>query len=121
MKNNPKEKSLAKWGILGILVASACCWLPLLLILLGAINISTALAWGYQSTYFFVAGLALAGMAIYFYWRKNGKSCCTTKAEYRKQILITLIFVAIILVATYLVKHYVVPFLAPIVYEQSFN
>lgn len=121
MENDHKEKSLVKWGFLGILVASACCWLPLLLISLGVINISTALALGYRSPYFLVAGLALATLAIYFYWSKKDKSCCTTKANFKKQIIISIIFLASILIAAYLIKNYVVPYFAPSVYKQSFN
>lgn len=121
MQNNHKEKSLVKWGFLSILVASACCWLPLLLISFGVINISTALAWGYRSGYFLATGLTLTGLAIYFYWCKNGKSCCTTKSEYKRQIIITIIFLVTVLAAAYFIKHYIVPYLAPIIYEQSFN
>jgi len=121
IKNNKKEKSLFEWGILGALVASACCWLPLLLIFLGLINISTALTIGYYSIYFLITGLALTGLALYFYWRKNGKTCCTTKTEFKKHLLISIIVVLAVLFFSYVIKNFIAPTVAPFVYEQFSN
>lgn len=115
------EKSLVKWGAVGVVVASACCWLPLLLIFLGVINISTALAIGYRATYFLVAGLTLALTGIYFYWNRGLKSCCVTKSQYKKYLLFTVLILLLVLGATYLIKQILLPYLAPIIYEQYYN
>lgn len=115
------EKTLVKWGGLGVIVASACCWLPLLLIFLGVINISTALAIGYRATYFLVAGLTLTVIAIYFYWNKGVKSCCVTKTQYKKYLLFTILILLLVLGLTYLIKQILLPYLAPIIYEQYYN
>lgn len=120
MKNNQKEKRFIEWGILGALITSACCWLPLLLIFLGVINISTALTIGYYSIYFLAAGLALTGLALYFYWH-NGKTCCASKTELKKHLLVSIGVVLAVLLFSYLIKNVIAPAMAPFVYEQFSN
>lgn len=115
------EKTLVKWGAVGVVVASACCWLPLLLIFLGVINISTALAIGYRSIYFLAAGLTFVLIGIYFYWSRGVKSCCVTKSQYKKYLLFTVLILLLVLGLTYLIKQIVLPYLAPAVYEYYYN
>jgi len=121
MKNHNDQSTLMKWSVGGIVLASACCWLPLVLILLGVINISTALVIGYNSTYFLAAGFGLAGLALFFYWRKRWKKVCTSRETLKKDLLMTILVIAAIIFITFFIKNTVLPFVAPYVYEYSLN
>lgn len=118
-KKHKNEKSLIKWGFGGAILASACCWLPLILVFLGVISVSTVLKIGYRSNYFLIGGLTLIALGIFFYWRKRG--ACSTRKEWIKQILFTILIVALVLLVAYVIKHWIVPYLAPFAYEKSLN
>ncbi len=64
-------KKLQRTGIVGIVAAAVCCFTPLLVILLGAVGLSAAVAWLdlvlFPALAFFIA-LALFG---YFKGRRN--------------------------------------------------
>ena len=78
-----KVKEKGFWAAIGATIAavvsSACCWLPLLLVALGAGAAATSVA-GFVETFrpaIVVAVLALLGAAAYFiYIRKEADDCC---------------------------------------------
>jgi magnesium-transporting ATPase (P-type) len=117
-RTDPQQDKLIKWGIWAAVVASACCWLPLLLLSLGAINISTVLAIGYRTPYFITAGLTLVGLSLFFFWRGRYRNrCCITQQTVKKDILLTIGIIAFVLLLTYLIKYVLLPNLAPIIYD----
>jgi len=112
-----KEVRFLKYGVLGGVLASACCWGPLLLISLGLIGTSGALTIGYRSPWFLTVGIVFTVVVIGLYIRKKLiKKTCATKSEYFRMFLITLGMIGLMYFTTYLLKDVLVPYLAPIVF-----
>ena len=65
------DKTLLGVGIVGSLVAAVCCFTPALVVLLGAVGLSAALAW---LDYVLLPVLVLfLGVAVYAYNRRASK------------------------------------------------
>jgi len=113
-----KKKKAILFGALGGVIASMCCWGPLLLISLGLISTSGALSIGYRSPWFIGVGIAFTVIIVaYYLWKNLAKSCSTKKEFWIKQILITLAIIAAMILTTFLLKDVLVPYIAPYVYK----
>jgi hypothetical protein len=103
-------KSLAIGAGSGV-VASFCCTLPLILILLGIGSVTTALKVSMYKTYFFALSLVLVALALGFQLKRN-PSCCTPGGRTRFVIIALSAYILIYIVLLYAV----VPAVAPYVY-----
>ncbi|MDH3670121.1 MAG: mercury resistance system transport protein MerF [Gammaproteobacteria bacterium] len=66
-----KNQTLFRTGMVGAVVAAVCCFTPALVILLGAVGLSAALAW---LDYVLFPALALfVGITIYAVLRRHGE------------------------------------------------
>lgn len=67
-----KRQTLLRTGIVGTVIAAVCCFTPALVILLGAVGLSAALAW---LDYVLLPALMLfVGITIYALMRRHRKS-----------------------------------------------
>lgn len=92
-------------------VASFCCTLPLILILLGIGGVTTALKVSMYKTYFLALSLFFVALAVVYQLKKN-PSCCTTGGRTRF-VIITL---AAYVLAYFILLYVAVPAIAPYVY-----
>ena len=118
------DKIPIKIGFWAGLIASLCCIGPLILIVLGIGGASTSLAIGKQSPYFLALGVLIivAGLGLY-YFRKNKQcnECETERMGVQKIITIIILSCAAFLVVYYLLLYVLVPWLAPLVYQNFYN
>lgn len=113
-----KDSKFLKFGVLGGVIASMCCWGPLLLISLGLIGTSGALSIGYQSPWFFGVGIVFTAIFAGLYIRKKIKSGdCSTKKDIARTAFIGFSIVIAMIVTTYLLKDVLVPYIAPLVFS----
>jgi mercuric ion transport protein len=122
---NKDDKKPIKIGLLAGFVASLCCIGPLILIILGIGGASTALAIGKQSPYFLALGvLILAAGLGFYYFRKSKKVCDECDVErfsWKKAVSIIVLACAAFLVVYYVLLYILVPWLAPIIYQNFYN
>jgi len=119
------DKKPIEIGLLAGFVASLCCIGPLILVILGIGGASTALAIGKQSPYFLALGVLLlvAGLGFY-YFRKNNKVCDehgAKKFSWKKIITIIILACSVFLIVYYILLYILVPWLAPIVYQNFYK
>ncbi len=69
------DRTLLRTGIIGTIVAAICCFTPVLVILFGAVGLSTAV--GYLDYVLFPALAMFAGLTLYALWRRNSRSTNT--------------------------------------------
>ena len=121
---NKDDKKPIKIGLWAGFIASLCCIGPLILIVLGIGGASTALAIGKQSPYFLALGILIlvAGLGLY-YFRKNKKcnECDTERLSWKKIVTIIILACVSFLVVYYVLLYVLVPWLAPIVYQNFYN
>ena len=63
------DKSLLKIGIIGSIVAAICCFTPVLVVLLGAVGLSSALGW-LDAILLPVLAIFLL-ITVYALWKRN--------------------------------------------------
>lgn len=66
-----KNQNLLRTGLIGTVVAAVCCFTPALVILLGAVGLSAALAW--LDYVLFPALVLFVGITVYAVLRRQGK------------------------------------------------
>lgn len=120
---NKDDKKPIKIGLLAGFVASLCCIAPLILIILGIGGAGTALAIGKQSPYFLALGVLILAAGLFYYFRKSKKGCNGCEAQFSwKKTAGVIILACIAFLAVYYVLLYVLmPWLAPIVYQNFYN
>ena len=113
-----------KIGLLAGFIASLCCIGPLVLVVLGVGGASTALAIGKQSPYFLTLGVLIlvAGLGLH-YFRKNKKcnECDAERLSWKKMIVIIILACTAFIAVYYILLYVLVPWLAPIVYQNFYN
>jgi len=62
-----------KTGVIGAIIAALCCFTPVLVVLLGAVGLSSLT--GYLDVVLLPALAIFIGLAIYGYLRRN-RTCC---------------------------------------------
>jgi len=110
-----KDRKTLKYGILGGILASMCCWGPILLISLGLISTSSALSIGYRSPWFLWVGIVFTIGIVIFHIRKQ--SCGTKKQNLWSTLGTSLAIILLMIATTYFLKDIVVPWLAPYAYQ----
>ncbi len=68
-----KSSTMMKTGIIGVIVAALCCFTPILVLLLGAIGLSSLT--GYLDVVLLPALFIFIGLIVYAGFRKE-HSCC---------------------------------------------
>lgn len=63
------DKSLLKIGVIGSVIAAICCFTPVLVILLGAIGLSSALGW--IDVVLLPALAIFLIITVYALWKRN--------------------------------------------------
>ncbi len=79
-----KGETIAKVGTLvSAIMASACCWLPLVLLAVGVSGAGIASTLEEYRPYFMVITVGFLGAAFYFTYRpkSSGSDCCVTEAS----------------------------------------
>jgi hypothetical protein len=92
-------------------VASFCCTLPLVLVLLGVGSMTTALKVSTYKTYFLGLSLIFVALALGYQLKRN-PSCCTTGGRARFVVIALAAYIFIYALLLYAV----VPAVAPYVY-----
>lgn len=122
---NKDDKKPIKIGLLAGFIASLCCIGPLILIVLGIGGASTALAIGKQSPYFLALGILILAIGLgFYYFRKSKKVCDECKIEqfsWKKAVSIIILACVAFLIVYYILLYVLVPWLAPIVYQNFYN
>ncbi len=71
------NRTIVKAGIVGSVIAAICCFTPALVILLGAVGLST---WSGRLDDVLLPALALfLGLAAYGLWRRQRSAACCAK------------------------------------------
>jgi mercuric ion transport protein len=124
MLNNNDKKPI-KIGLLAGFIASLCCVGPLILIALGIGGASTALAIGKQSPYFLALGILILVVGLgFYYFHKSKKVCDDCEVEqfsWKKAVSIIILACMAFLIVYYVLLYVIVPWLAPIVYQNFYN
>lgn len=112
MKKEDK-KLLYAGGIAGI-IASLCCFGPVVLVLLGLTGVSTALSIGKFTWLFTTLALIFFGMATFLYLTQ--RKCCNAKGlkENWKPIMIAFVVLVMFLIV---LKYWLAPLLAQVAYR----
>jgi len=115
MNNKKVVKIWIIWGI----IASACCWLPLVLLSLWVISISTSLYIGYNSIYFIILAILFGSFLIY----KNKSSCSSCKINniWKNNIKYIILSILIWIIFYILIKILLLPYILPYVYKYFIN
>ncbi len=71
--SDPSSKKLLKVGIIGTIIAALCCFTPILLIFLGAIGLSAAVAY---LDYILLPALFIFVVITIYALSKRKKDCC---------------------------------------------
>lgn len=79
-KTSTTEKIAWVGGILSAVIASACCWLPLLLVAVGVSGAAVSATFAAYRPYFMALTFAFLGAAFYFAYRPR-PSCATDSGE----------------------------------------
>lgn len=119
-----KEKfKSVKIGFWPALIASLCCLGPLFLVILGISTISTAIGIGYYKPYFLALGILFFVASLVYYLKQNKALICKgcNSAQEEKHRLTSIVFLAIIVLGTVygLIVYFIVPQLAPIIYQRE--
>ncbi|MBL6946967.1 MAG: mercury resistance system transport protein MerF [Rhodospirillales bacterium] len=64
-----KDNRLLGTGVIGTVISALCCFTPLLVVLLGALGVSTWLGW--LDYVLFPAMAAFMGLTVYALWRRR--------------------------------------------------
>jgi len=119
------DKEAIKSGFLPGLIATLCCLGPLFLIMLGLISASTALSFTMYREWFLALSIILFIGTLWFYIKRRRQiicSGCQTESEERKRIITFVVFSATIALLTFTFVFYIViPWLAPIVFENFYR
>lgn len=121
MSNNKSSlnKEVARQGIIPGLIATLCCLGPLVLITLGLISASSALALTTYARYFIPAGLIVLAISLWYVIKKRRAIICydcQSKNEERKKLIRFIVFSFAVSAATYLLVFYLIlPRLAPFI------
>lgn len=70
-----KDAAILKTGIIGSVVATICCFTPVLVILFGAVGLSAWLGW--IDYVLFPALAVFLGMTAYGLWRRRRAAVCS--------------------------------------------
>ena len=122
---NKDDKKPIKIGLLAGFIASLCCVGPLILIVLGIGGASTALAIGKQSPYFLALGILILATGLgFYYFRRSKKVCDECEVEqfsWKKIVAIIILACVAFLIIYYVLLYVLVPWLAPVVYQNFYN
>ncbi|WP_419581591.1 mercuric transporter MerT family protein [Stieleria magnilauensis] len=83
-RSRHKGETIAKVGTLvSAILASACCWLPLMLLAVGVSGVGIASTLEEYRPYFMVITIGFLGAAFYFTYRpkSSDSDCCVTEAS----------------------------------------
>lgn len=67
-----KNQTLLRTGVVGTLITAVCCFTPALVILLGVVGLSAALAW--LDYVLFAALVLFIGITVYAFVRRHSKA-----------------------------------------------
>jgi hypothetical protein len=113
------SKEVARQGIVPGVTATLCCLGPLVLITLGLVSASSALALTTYAAYFIPLGLLVLAVSLgYSIRQRRAMICygCQNKDEERKTLLRFIILSVAVSAATYLLVFYLIlPKLAPVI------
>ncbi|HEY4513713.1 MAG TPA: hypothetical protein VJH69_00105 [Candidatus Paceibacterota bacterium] len=120
--NGMKIKDIFKISSVPVLVASLCCVTPIVVLLagVGSVTVASTLAdtlYGEYKWLFRLAGLALLGVAIFIYLRRQKGICTLDDAKRRRNevfnIVITVLAAGVVgyIVFLYVIVHYAGVFL----------
>jgi hypothetical protein len=111
------DRRAAVWiSTLSGLLASLCCFPPIVMVLLGLASVTVANDWGNRlygdyKWYFRAAGILCVAVALVIYYRRRG--ICTLDQARRERtrilnsvLLVSLIFLGVYITFTYIVLHY---------------
>ena len=122
--NKELIKEVAKSGTSPGLIATLCCLGPLLLIMMGLISSSTALSFTEYKKWFLILSVILFIGTTWFYLKKRKQIICNgcqTKNQERQRVVTFVIFSAMVALVIFTFTFYVVlPWLAPIVFENFY-
>lgn len=93
-------KSILKITGIPVVVASLCCLMPVVIVLfgLGSVSLAASLADTLYGTYawvFRIAGLALLGLSIVWYLRREKGICTLDEAKRRRNEILNIVGIAI--------------------------
>lgn len=114
-------KEVARQGTVPGLIAAACCLGPLLLIVLGLVSASTALAITTYKSYFFAVALVILAITLVLAVRKRRVMICDGCDNPQQERIRIISFITLSLglaVATYFITFYVVlPVIGPVIID----
>lgn len=95
-----KIKAILKITGIPVLVASLCCLTPVIIVLfgLGSVSLAASLASTLYETYkwvFRIAGLALLGLSLIWYLRRERGICTLDAARRRRNEIINLVMITL--------------------------
>lgn len=118
------NKEAIKVGFLPGLIGTLCCLGPLILIMMGLISASTALSFIAYKWWFFTLSIILLVGTLWFYIKRRRQMVCNgcqTKSDERRRIITFVVFsVTASLLIFALVFYVILPWLAPIVFENFY-
>lgn len=113
------SKEVARQGLMPGLIATLCCLSPLLLIMMGLVSASTALALTAYTPYFIPAAIAVMAVSLIYALRKRRASICggcENKQQERVRLVSFVLLSLTFAIVTYLLFFYIVlPALAPVI------
>lgn len=117
-----KIKSI-KIGFWSALIASLCCLGPLFLVLLGISAVSTAVGIGYYRTYFLAGGILFFAINLAYYIKRKRtlicEGCNSSQEESRRLISVIFLATASFLIIYGLIIYFMVPRIAPVIYQKG--
>lgn len=118
------HKEALKTGLKPGFVATLCCLGPLILIMMGLISASTALSITTYRKWFLILSVILFIGTVWFYLKKRRQIICggceTKNQERQKIITFVAISAAVAFIIFALLFYVVLPWLAPIVFENFY-
>lgn len=113
------KKEIIKQGFVPGIIATLCCLGPLLLIMLGLVSASSALAISAYSPYFIPIGLLVLVISlIYAIKKRRAIICngCQDTGQERRKLVYFVVLSVIVAVVTYMLVYYLVlPKLTPVI------